>query len=172
MRSLAFPLRHIVPPPRAFPRDEMHLFVLPCSLLHIDQVEQETALLKETVEGAAKVLAEAATTTKTATEASKQASATRHGRKVPYPLRASSTSMHAVLCEKYTSSISSAVPLAPTRCTCTPIVRAGTYLIQFKLETDGQNGKGPPKIRASVFPAHVDVFEAPRTSFFPPTGTP
>lgn len=40
-------------------------------------MEQETALLKETVEGAAKVLAEAAVTRKTATDAAKQASDTR-----------------------------------------------------------------------------------------------
>lgn len=41
------------------------------------QVEQETALLKETVEGAAKVLSEAAATTKTATDAAKQVSVAR-----------------------------------------------------------------------------------------------
>lgn len=48
------------------------------------QVQQETALLKETVEGAAKVLSEAAATTKTATDAAKQASVTRLCHRVIY----------------------------------------------------------------------------------------
>lgn len=84
MRALAFPLRRIVrqiflmripPPPRVLSHPmKCACFVLHCWFLHIDQVEQETALLKETVEGATKVLAEAAATTKTATETSKQAS--------------------------------------------------------------------------------------------------
>lgn len=48
----------------------------------IEQVEQETALLKETVEGAAKVLAEASATTETATRTFEQASVTWRGRTV------------------------------------------------------------------------------------------
>lgn len=47
------------------------------------QVEQETALLKETVEGAAKFLSEAVATTKSATEEAKQASVTRARAKLP-----------------------------------------------------------------------------------------
>lgn len=67
-----------------FRRQQAHLFlgyhhrlVLALRCWAHQQVEQETALLKETVEGAAKVLSEAAATTKTATDAAKQASATR-----------------------------------------------------------------------------------------------
>lgn len=43
----------------------------------IGKVDRETALLKETVESAAQVLSETAATTKDATDAAKQASATR-----------------------------------------------------------------------------------------------
>lgn len=47
-----------------------------CFCAFVRQVEQETALLKETIENAANVLSEAAATTARATDAAKQASAT------------------------------------------------------------------------------------------------
>lgn len=133
----------------------------------VDKVEQEAALLHETVEGAAKVLAEAAATTKTATEASKQASVSRRTRIVP---PRASYLLHVDVLRpllKYIRSIPAA-QRAPTQ--CSPSFLYALVPGSNQTQKDGQSEKGPKYARVSIGARHkaVGFPIAPPLDILPP----